>query len=392
MSGVKGVLHVVGLPHTVVNQHYSHCAFTGKILRFAKMMQAYGWHVVEYSNGKSESAAFEKVQILSESTLKLFSKRTSEGEDYSKDVNNKELTTAFTQLAAHALKIRVTEGDIVCHVFGPMPSLVAAAPHCFHVESGIGYTCTDGALPYRIYETSAWMHWHLGRRHLEWGRNYEFVAPNYYDLNNWPVVLEPQGATPYVLYFGRITESKGMTTIVSIALRMPETRFILVGQGDPAPWTAQSKNIESQPPIMGAARATLLGNASVLLAPSNFVEPFCGSAVEAQLCGTPVVTTAFGAFWETVEDGVTGYRCNSLADFIGALRRAPGLNRAYIAERARRLYSLETVGQTYDTIFSNIADQKAGGWYSQTSHKFRSEEFSKDTSEKNYVENDDALV
>ena len=382
MSSIKGVLHVVGLPHTVVNLQYSHCAFTGKILRFAKMMQAHGWHVVEYSNGVSASAAAEKVQILSESTLKILSKRTSENEDYGKDVNNHELVTAFTQLAAHALKARAVDGDIVCHVFGPSSELVAATPRCYHVESGIGYTCTDGALPYRVYETSAWMHWHLGRRHLEWGRNYEFVAPNYYDLADWPVVLKPQSAgAPYVLYFGRITESKGMTTIISVARRMPTTRFVLVGQGDPAPWTAQAENIESRPPAMGADRAALLGNASVLLAPSNFIEPFCGSAVEAQLCGTPVVTTAFGAFWETVEDGVTGYRCNSLADFVGALRRAPMLDRGTIAERARRLYSLETVGGTYDTIFNNISDQRAAGWYSRTSHKFGSVELPKEADE-----------
>jgi glycosyltransferase involved in cell wall biosynthesis len=390
--GVKGVLHVVGLPHTVVNQHYSHCAFTGKILRFAKMMQAHGWHVVEYSNGVSASAAAEKVQILSEAALKAISKRTSEDEDYSKDVNNHELTTTFTQLAAHALKARAADGDIVCHVFGPSPALVEATPRCFHVESGIGYTCTNGALSYRIYETAGWMHWHLGRRHLEWGRNYEFVAPNYYDLDAWPIVLEPnparafadqsgvdgqscvdsQSATPYVLYFGRITESKGLPTIVAIAQHMPETRFVIVGQGDPAPWVAQAKNIEAHPPVLGDARASLLGNAVAMIAPSNFIEPFCGSAVEAQLCGTPVVTTAFGAFWETVEDGVSGYRCNSLADFVGALRRAPGLDRARIAERARRLYGMSAVGQIYDAIFSHIANQKGAGWYSRTSHKFGS--------------------
>lgn len=56
-------LHVVGLPHTIVNQDYSHCAFTGKVLRFAKMMQAHGWHVIEYSNGASASDAAEKFRF-----------------------------------------------------------------------------------------------------------------------------------------------------------------------------------------------------------------------------------------------------------------------------------------------------------------------------------------
>jgi glycosyltransferase involved in cell wall biosynthesis len=106
-----------------------------------------------------------------------------------------------------------------------------------------------------------------------------------------------------------------------------------------------------------------------------FIEPFCGSAVEAQLCGTPVVTAGYGAFWETVEDGVTGYRCNILADYVGAIRRAFTLDRRTVAARARALYSLETVGKTYDAIFHNIADLRGPGWYCPWSHKFKSTEF-----------------
>lgn len=371
------VLHVVGLPHTVVDERFSHCAFTGKIYRFAKMMQARGWHVVEYSNGASTSEAAEKVQVLSEDHLMKLSKRAGENEDYQADLHNKTLVDVFTRQACQHLSARVADGDIVCHVFGQSPLLVEAAPRCFHVESGVGYTCTSPALYYRVYESSAWMHWHYGRRSLEWGKNYEFVAPNYYDLADWPVVgapAPPEG--PYVIFFGRITESKGMRTIAAIALQMPETTFLLVGHGDPTPWTSLAKNIKARPAVMGLGRGPLLGHASALIAPSCFIEPFCGAAVEAQLCGTPVVTSAFGAFWETVEDGVTGYRCNSLADYVGALRRAPKLDRAEVAKRARRLYSLETVGAQYDRIFRNIADQGVSGWYGHTSHKFGSKELS----------------
>ena len=60
------------------------------------------------------------------------------------------------------------------------------------------------------------------------------------------------------------------------------------------------------PPVLGRARSAVLGGATALLAPSAFIEPFCGAAVEAQLCGTPVVCTSYGAFTETVEDGATG--------------------------------------------------------------------------------------
>jgi glycosyltransferase involved in cell wall biosynthesis len=364
---------MVGLPHTVVSTDYSHCAFTGKVLRFSTMMNPHGWHVVEYSNGVSESAAAEKVQILTEGELRAMSKRRSDTEDYGADVNNRPLVDEFSRRVVAELRARTAPGDIVCHVFGPYPDYIGAAPACFHLESGIGYTATTGACPYRVYESAGWMHWHLGRRHLEHGKNYEFVAPNYYESADWPAVTNPL-ADPYILYFGRITETKGMAIILEIALKMPEVRFVLCGQGDPSPWL-KAPNIIAIPPVNGRARAAVLGGASVLLAPTMFIEPFCGAAVEAQFCGTPVVTSAYGAFWETVLDGVTGFRCNSLADYVGALRRAPALDRGFVALRARSLYSLEVVGKTYNMIFNNIADQRNAGWYSPRSHKFGSVEF-----------------
>ena len=38
-------LHILGLPHTVTIDEFSHCAFTGKILRFPPMMKSVGYEV-----------------------------------------------------------------------------------------------------------------------------------------------------------------------------------------------------------------------------------------------------------------------------------------------------------------------------------------------------------
>ena len=68
----KPVLHLLGLFHTQTKLAYSHCAFTGKVLRFPKMMQRFGYEIIEYSNFGSESTADEHVEILSKNEFSSF--------------------------------------------------------------------------------------------------------------------------------------------------------------------------------------------------------------------------------------------------------------------------------------------------------------------------------
>ena len=369
-TGPGRKLHVIGLPHTVVSSTFSHCAFTGKVLRFAKMMQQHGWFVVEYSNGRSESAASKHVQVLTEKEVVELTLRKSEKEDYSVDIDNNPLMNKlFWERLLRHLRAETAPGDIVCHVFGPSLSVVEAAPQCYHVESGIGYPCCEPRLPYRVFESSVWMHWHLGKCGKSWGENYHFVAPNYYDLEDWEVNLDQGRENDYILFFGRVIHCKGLDVVREVARRCPDQKFVVCGQGTGYDWGGLT-NVQLLPPVVGRARSKLLGCALAVLAPSCFVEPFCGSAVEAQLCGTPVITSSFGAFHETVLNEVTGFRCHSLGDYLAAVRRIGELDRRTVAERARRLYSLETVGVTYNQIFRDLDKQAGNGWYDETSSRY----------------------
>jgi glycosyltransferase involved in cell wall biosynthesis len=102
-------------------------------------------------------------------------------------------------------------------------------------------------------------------------------------------------------------------------------------------------------------RAELMGGALAVMTPSQFPEPFCLVAIEAQMCGTPVLTTDWGAFTETVEQGVTGYRCNTVDEFVRGVKEAKALDRDAIRERAIRLYSYDAVAPQYAAYFDRIA-------------------------------------
>jgi glycosyltransferase involved in cell wall biosynthesis len=97
--------------------------------------------------------------------------------------------------------------------------------------------------------------------------------------------------------------------------------------------------------------------------PTTYIEPFGNVAVEAQGCGTPVISTDWGAMTETVEHGKTGFRCRMLSEFVEAATKVDQLDYAYIRERAQRLYSLETIAERYDRYFRRLLTLWDRGWY-----------------------------
>lgn len=350
-------LHLVGIFHTLHKASYSHCAFTGKALRFPKMMRPFGYEVIEYSNEGSESDADEKVVILSHSEYESLYGRRGHTDFYGNDATiGSDGHRLFEAKLIMEMRKRIRPGDIVCHPFGHAhQKLLEEFPNNRHVETGIGYpTLMPGS--FRIFESYAWMHYHQGKENRS-GRNYEWVVPNYYDLEDWDVSDKPGD---YLAFLGRIDPCKGLDTIKALA-DYTDIPIVLHGQGDASKW--EHPMIEYRGPISGKARSDFLKGARAILAPTNFVEPFCGMVVEAMLCGTPVMSVDYGAMTETVIDGVTGFRCHTLQDWVDAIGECEKLDRLSIAEYARKRFSLEACGAKYDKIFKQVADLDKRGWY-----------------------------
>lgn len=350
-------LHLLGVFHTLHQNSFSHCAFTGKALRFPKMMKQYGYDVIEYSNEGSESEAIEKVQMLPLSQYyDLFPKNEGNGFIGEGAIIGGLAHKCFEEKLVMALRERLGPEDIVCHPFGHAHQTVTNLfPENQHVETGIGY---DVLMPgsYKIFESYAWMHYHQGRAGRN-GKNYEWVVPNYFDIDEWVPNPEPGG---YLAFLGRITRIKGLDTILAVADHSPYP-IVICGQGDPDPW--KHPNIVYGGQLRGGERSDFLRNARALLAPSTFTEPFCGMAVEAMLCGTPVLSVDYGAMTETVQEGM-GFRCHTLKDWLEGIEKVGDLDREWISNKARSLYSLESCGKKYDIIFQQLNNLYRKGWYS----------------------------
>jgi glycosyltransferase involved in cell wall biosynthesis len=324
------------------------------------MMASHEWKTVHYGIAGAQVPC-ETVDVLGEDEfLALRGPYDPHGKEFAYDPSRTAaLYSRFMYELGPMLKERVQDGDVIALPFGHAhkdAALMADRPGVAIVETGIGYP--DPWAPWRIYESYAWQAWVAGHQGVNVGNYYHWVIPNYYDPADWPF-LPPQ-IRGYVLYLGRLIESKGLSVIRECAKALPCVRFVLCGQGEPPDWALTMKNVEYRPPVVGDERVTLFEGARAVIVPTTYVEPFGGVAVEAQMCGRPVVTTDYGAFPETVEDGVTGFRCHVLRDFLAGIDASSCLNGDKIRKRAIARYGVETVGKMYDRALRAIVGVQTG--------------------------------
>jgi glycosyltransferase involved in cell wall biosynthesis len=268
-----------------------------------------------------------------------------------------------------ALRDRVQPRDIVL----PTTSLQlhACYPVCgtelrnpITAEWAVGYEGV--AAPFCAFESYAWMHHVYGLRGWRNGRAYDQVIPNFFDPADFPRVRRP--SRDYLLYVGRVVNRKGVYEASLVAERcgMP---LVVAGPGGRVD-AGVVHTVEGQPlagdvdyvgPVGFQRRAELMGNAACLLAPTLYVEPFGGVAVEAMLAGTPVVASDWGSFTEIVTDMV-GRRFRTLQQGADAVSGCATLDRQTIRAYASSRWSLDAVGPMFSRWFQQLDGLWGKGW------------------------------
>ena len=332
--------HLAALPGQPVTKANSVCAFTQKVRKFADMMVPLGHEVTiygdeEHSHGGDHVACYP----------------SSEPPEFTA-----EAWEPFNTSAAVEIEKRAEPGDILGLMGGHcQASLVASLPALYPVEYGIGY---GGCFaPYKVFESYAWMHTCYGQQrgsNTADGSFYDAVIPAYFEPEDFP---ENTGGGEYLLYVGRLTQRKGLEIVTETARRLGMPLKI-AGAGEYQP--DYGELLGNVGPV---ERGELMAGAHALICPTTYIEPFGCIAVEAQLCGTPVISTDWGAFTETVEQGVTGWRCRRLGEFIWAVENADTLDRDLIRRRARATWSLEAIAPLYDHYFNHLKTLDGDGWY-----------------------------
>jgi glycosyltransferase involved in cell wall biosynthesis/quercetin dioxygenase-like cupin family protein len=202
----------------------------------------------------------------------------------------------------------------------------------------------------------------------------DYVATVYHgiDLENFTFNGKPN---ENLLFFGRIHPDKGTRQAIEIA-RLAGMNLIIAGivqdrhyfetEVEPHIDGVHIRYVGSADPLL---RDKLLGEASALLHPIDFNEPFGLSVVEANACGTPVVAFKRGSMPELVIDGVNGFLVSDVAGAVEAIRRIGTLSRKACREAAERRFSRDRMVDEYLKVYSEILskaqreDHRPWGYY-----------------------------
>jgi glycosyltransferase involved in cell wall biosynthesis len=336
-------VHLLSTPNVQVTTDYYLDVFSGFTRRFSELLTELGIPVLLYGSEEADVPCQELVCCISKKDQQKFMGETPYQQAWY-DASN-PLFTHFNVRAAAGIQARKQPGDVIATIAGtaqlPVWQQHQELPF---LEYSIGYRGV--CAPYRIFQSNAWRSVVHGFTGCEYGRPMDDMIPTW--LHDDEFFTRP--VEPYLLYVGRIRSVKGIKTACQAAEQAGMPLF-LIGDGDPSIITYGEYLGHMPPP----ERNRWMAGATALLCPTDYLEPSATVTIEAQLCGTPVLSTPWGGFPEYLEHGKTGYLCRDVSEFVDAIGIVEGLDRAYVRSRAQAIFGWAAGKQAYQQYFARLA-------------------------------------
>jgi glycosyltransferase involved in cell wall biosynthesis len=186
----------------------------------------------------------------------------------------------------------------------------------------------------------------------------EYIATVYNGLNTADFQFT-ETPDDYLLYFGRIHHDKGAAEAIQIAKKAKKKLLIAGIIQDENYWEENVEPyLDEQIEYIGHAgpekRNELLGNATALLHPINFAEPFGMSVAEAMLCGTPVIAFNKGSMPELIQHERTGFLVNTVDEAVDAVAQLSNISRQRCRDWAASQFSAEKMAEDYFKLYQQI--------------------------------------
>ena len=101
-------------------------------------------------------------------------------------------------------------------------------------------------------------------------------------------------------------------------------------------------------------KTKFLGNASALMFPVDWPEPFGLVMIEAMACGTPVLAFRCGSIPEVIENGITGKVVGSEEDALTALPEIPSYDRRAVRKQFEERFTAKRMAKDYVSVYRRL--------------------------------------
>jgi len=262
--------------------------------------------------------------------------------------------------------------DIIHNHFDFLPLTYTGQTSTPMVTTIHGFS-SPGILP--VYEKYNGKTFYVSISDADRAASLDYIETVHHGINLEQFEFQPEPDEDYLLFFGRIHPDKGAREAIEIALDCNQ-KLIMAGIIQDQDYYDQfiephlnSSKIDYIGSVGPNLRNQLLGNASALLHPINFNEPFGLSVIESMACGTPVIAFKKGSMPELIEDGQNGFLVNNVTEAIAAVGQIKDIQRKNCRHHVERHFTVERMVDDYIRVYEAILqsnkreDHRPWGYY-----------------------------
>jgi glycosyltransferase involved in cell wall biosynthesis len=197
--------------------------------------------------------------------------------------------------------------------------------------------------------------------------NANFAATVYHGLPAQTLKPNYKPSGDYVAFLGRISPEKRPDRAIRIAQALG-VRIKIAAKIDKVDEAYFRENIASLFNLPGVeyigeiderSKSEFLGEASALLFPIDWPEPFGLSMIEAMACGTPVLAFRCGSVPEIIDPGVTGLIVDSMDEAIRVMPQVLALDRRAVRQKFEQRFSASRMAKDYVQVYRSLIKQQA---------------------------------
>lgn len=340
-------LHILTNPSAITHTRYRMDPFNVAALKFIHNMKSRGWDMIHYGH--------ESAEVDCENLICITNDELAPPENGDLFLHRNDMISLYNDRAIEHIYKTKKPGDMLLCFYGLANKATCDAHADLKIiEPSIGYPPETVFAPYRAFVSYSQMHYY-------YGVHGKILSPSWFDtvIHNafTPSEFEfCQEKEDYFMYLGRVNFDKGIDLCIQVTQQLGK-KLIIAGPATDLRHLGYSE-IPSHVEMVGYVgpeeRSRLLRKAQCLMAPTHYVEPFGNIVAEAQFCGTPVITSDWGGFVDSVVPGVTGYRCKDFRSFFEAAKVITELDPQNCRNWAEQNFSDDVIHDKFNVWLNKI--------------------------------------